>query len=255
MSSHFDRIEQRLQAVIENSLNRLPWRSQQPRLAASLAAAVRTQLELDEHRDDPLPDCFNLFMNSENCKSWEAHPEWSDWMNRILGDLAVEAGRSFSRQPEIRILPDPDLDANNVRVVLTYQEVDVSSTAVITTDADPLDIHRTNGWTGPYLMIENGDSFPLRQSVTNIGRREDNDLVLSDPRISREHAQIRVIHGESILFDLNSTGGTFVNGERITSHTLRPGDVISLAGTSLIFGQDLPPQPRTSGTTPAQFTT
>lgn len=38
-----------------------------------------------------------------------------------------------------------------------------------------------------------------------------------------------------MVFDVGSTGGTFVNGERIMSHLLKSGDVISLAGYSLIF--------------------
>jgi pSer/pThr/pTyr-binding forkhead associated (FHA) protein len=42
-----------------------------------------------------------------------------------------------------------------------------------------------------------------------------------------------------VLFDLNSNGGTFVNGQRTNQSVLHPGDVISLAGVSLIFGQDL----------------
>jgi pSer/pThr/pTyr-binding forkhead associated (FHA) protein len=43
-----------------------------------------------------------------------------------------------------------------------------------------------------------------------------------------------------MLFDLNSSGGTFVNGQRIDQSILYPGDVVSLAGVTLIFGQDLP---------------
>jgi pSer/pThr/pTyr-binding forkhead associated (FHA) protein len=44
-----------------------------------------------------------------------------------------------------------------------------------------------------------------------------------------------------VLFDLNSTGGSFVNGQRTSQTVLYPGDVISLAGVALIFGQDNPP--------------
>jgi pSer/pThr/pTyr-binding forkhead associated (FHA) protein len=41
-----------------------------------------------------------------------------------------------------------------------------------------------------------------------------------------------------MIFDLNSTGGTFVNGKRVTQSMLYPGDVISLAGVPLIYGQE-----------------
>jgi pSer/pThr/pTyr-binding forkhead associated (FHA) protein len=43
-----------------------------------------------------------------------------------------------------------------------------------------------------------------------------------------------------MIFDLNSTGGTFVNGIQITQQELTPGDLISLAGVPLIYGQEQP---------------
>jgi pSer/pThr/pTyr-binding forkhead associated (FHA) protein len=67
----------------------------------------------------------------------------------------------------------------------------------------------------------------------------DNQLVIDDPRVSRLHALLRAVHGQHILCDLNSSGGTFINGQRITQQALRPGDVISLAGFTLIYGEDV----------------
>jgi pSer/pThr/pTyr-binding forkhead associated (FHA) protein len=43
-----------------------------------------------------------------------------------------------------------------------------------------------------------------------------------------------------VLFDLNSTGGTYVNGQRIYQHALKAGDVISLSGVPVIYGEDTP---------------
>ena len=65
--------------------------------------------------------------------------------------------------------------------------------------------------------------------------------MIDDPRISRSHAQLRAIKGRFVIFDLNSTGGTFVNAQRTSQSVLYPGDVISLAGVPLVFGQDNPP--------------
>ncbi|MBK6645463.1 MAG: FHA domain-containing protein [Anaerolineales bacterium] len=61
------------------------------------------------------------------------------------------------------------------------------------------------------------------------------------------------IKGRFVVFDLNSTGGTFVNGQRTSQSVLYPGDVISLAGVALIFGQDNPPpRPRPERHRPIQ---
>jgi pSer/pThr/pTyr-binding forkhead associated (FHA) protein len=92
-----------------------------------------------------------------------------------------------------------------------------------------------------FLIIEGVKVHPLKEAVINIGRRLENHVVIDDPRISRNHAQLRAIKGRFVLFDLNSTGGTFVNGQRTSQTVLYPGDVISLAGVALIFGQDNPP--------------
>jgi pSer/pThr/pTyr-binding forkhead associated (FHA) protein len=87
-----------------------------------------------------------------------------------------------------------------------------------------------------FLIVNGVDIFPLKKIIITIGRMEDNDLVLKEERISRYHAQLRAVRGQHILIDLKSTGGTSVNGEKITQVTLYQGDVISLAGVPIIYG-------------------
>ena len=87
-----------------------------------------------------------------------------------------------------------------------------------------------------FLIVEGDQVFSLDRALINIGRRSDNQLVIDDPRVSRAHAQVRVIAGQFVLFDLQSKGGTSVNGRRIERAVLSPGDVISLAGVPLLFG-------------------
>ncbi|CAN5844295.1 hypothetical protein BH20ACT7_BH20ACT7_11140 [soil metagenome] len=60
-----------------------------------------------------------------------------------------------------------------------------------------------------------------------LGRRENSDLQLGDPHVSRAHAVIRKQSGAVWLEDLGSTGGTFVNAEPVTgSQALRHGDLV-----------------------------
>ncbi len=92
-----------------------------------------------------------------------------------------------------------------------------------------------------YLVIEGIKVLPIRKKIVNIGRRVENDIVLDDPRVSRKHAQLRQINGHFILFDLQSRGGTYVNGTKTDQTILYPGDIISLAGYTLVFGQGDPP--------------
>jgi pSer/pThr/pTyr-binding forkhead associated (FHA) protein len=95
-----------------------------------------------------------------------------------------------------------------------------------------------------FLVIGADRIQPLIGSVINIGRRLENQLVIDDARVSRNHAQIRLVKGRFVIFDLNSTGGTFVNGKKVHHAALYPGDVISLAGVEAVYTQDNPPSRR-----------
>ena len=79
-------------------------------------------------------------------------------------------------------------------------------------------------------------SVSLDRPVITIGRDPASDLVLEDDLVSRQHAQIRQEPEGPVIHDLNSTNGTFVNGERIDRpHPLRPGDIISMGDMELVF--------------------
>jgi len=88
------------------------------------------------------------------------------------------------------------------------------------------------------VVLEGVIVHVLREAVINIGRKLGNHIVIDDPRISRHHAQLRAVSGHFVLYDLNSTGGTFVNGQRTDEITLYPGDLISLAGVTMVYTQD-----------------
>lgn len=89
-----------------------------------------------------------------------------------------------------------------------------------------------------YLIVEGTQAIPLNKRVTSIGRSHENTVVIDDPRISRHHLEIRVIREQFVLFDLDSSGGTYVNGQRISQGMLYPGDLISLAGTNIVIARD-----------------
>ena len=90
------------------------------------------------------------------------------------------------------------------------------------------------------FLIVNSQVFPLDQEVINIGRSLENHLVIDDPSVSRAHAQLIAIKNHFMVFDQNSTGGTFVNGKRISRTVLNSGDILSLAAVSMLYVEDSP---------------
>lgn len=80
--------------------------------------------------------------------------------------------------------------------------------------------------------------YPLIGLRMTLGRGSDNDIVVSDPGASRHHAEV-VFNGEEwSVRDSNSTNGTFLNGEPVTQHFLKNGDVVELGTTRLEFRED-----------------
>jgi hypothetical protein len=79
-----------------------------------------------------------------------------------------------------------------------------------------------------------GGEFPLEEDREIIvGRSSDLDMVLVEEMVSRRHARIQLTNGHISIDDLNSTNGTFVNGERVTHAELQEGDRV-LIGSNIL---------------------
>lgn len=82
------------------------------------------------------------------------------------------------------------------------------------------------------------DELVFEQGTVSIGRNSDNDVCLDDPTVSGLHAKIISFFRPTYVQDQRSTNGTFVNGKRITEHTLQPGDVITVGTHKIVFETD-----------------
>ena len=91
------------------------------------------------------------------------------------------------------------------------------------------------------IISRNGQveqQIQLSKERMTLGRHPRNDIVLTHPAVSAEHAAIVTILDDSFLEDLHSTNGTFVNGHRIGKHFLQHQDVIKMAKFQLEFVAD-----------------
>jgi hypothetical protein len=96
------------------------------------------------------------------------------------------------------------------------------------------------GIAGPALVIRAGggragESFPIDGERMSIGRRPDSEVFLDDITVSRDHALL-IRRGEHwYLDDCGSLNGTYVNRERIESHSLAEGDEVQIGKYKLTF--------------------
>ena len=77
--------------------------------------------------------------------------------------------------------------------------------------------------------------FTLNEGVSHLGRGSSSDIQLVADGISRQHATIELVNGVATLADLDSTNGTFVNGDKVSKHKLKSGDEIRIADCVLRF--------------------
>lgn len=86
---------------------------------------------------------------------------------------------------------------------------------------------------------EAGRTIDLRDdTVLTLGRGEASDARIKDPRISRVHCKLQLGPQGATLSDVGSTGGTFVGGQKITTHRLANGDEIQIGDSRLRFHSD-----------------
>lgn len=87
--------------------------------------------------------------------------------------------------------------------------------------------HSSGSGVFPALVFVQGSeqkNIILNRTPFSVGRKVDKDLVIADPRVSRDHAQIMQEGQDFFLVDQGSKHGTFVNGERIQRQKLERGD-------------------------------
>lgn len=77
--------------------------------------------------------------------------------------------------------------------------------------------------------------YNMSKERYTIGRLPDNDVRIDNPSVSGHHSVIINILNDSFLEDLNSTNGTYVNGQPIKKHALQHGDVITIGQHQLRF--------------------
>ncbi|MFM8321743.1 MAG: FhaA domain-containing protein [Chloroflexota bacterium] len=230
------RIEARLQAVVEGSAARLfPGRAAPPDLTHQLLQAMQRAARPAPGGALVAPNLYRLQANPQLAAGLQATPAFLSELCGLLQSAAGEAGLQLSGPLSVVVEADARLAPGAVQVLAvdSLQEVDPTHAMRLPTDLPP-----EQPPEGAFLIVNGTEIYPLGPGVVNIGRRPDNQLVIDDPRISRLHAQLRLVRSRYVLFDLDSTGGTFVNGRRISQHPLQPGDVISLAGVPLVYGQD-----------------
>ena len=73
-----------------------------------------------------------------------------------------------------------------------------------------------------------GRSYELKVDKTTVGRLEDNSFQIAEQSVSSHHCELLLKGDDVIVKDLNSTNGTYINGEKVSEKVLKPGQILRL---------------------------
>jgi DNA-binding SARP family transcriptional activator len=137
------------------------------------------------------------------------------------------------------IEPGPTIPALHGRI-LRQEVLDVKRTALTIASSAALTLDRRTTAAGRVfvarLRAPSGQVYPLTGAATRIGRLADNDVVLDDTEVSRQHAVISDTGSSFIITDLRSANGVFVQGRRVRgSVALADGDRIRVCEHEFVF--------------------
>jgi pSer/pThr/pTyr-binding forkhead associated (FHA) protein len=78
-----------------------------------------------------------------------------------------------------------------------------------------------------------GRSHELTVDKTTIGRVDDNTFQIAEASVSSHHCEVLLRGSDVVIKDLNSTNGTFLNGEKVAETVLKPGQTLRLGQVEL----------------------
>jgi hypothetical protein len=172
-----------------------------------------------------------------------AEQQWS-----FLGEVAVSLEQEASLETGVFHVRSNVADDPSAHGALLHRggAVDAHQTQVIavkraSNGGNPRLVISSDGTAHAGTPAANGveRAVPLSKPVTVIGRGHDADLRLSDPGVSRHHAQVELREGEVFVEDLGSTNGTTLDGMPVTApRSMSSGQRITIGSTVLIFLRD-----------------
>ncbi|HRU93725.1 MAG TPA: DUF3662 domain-containing protein [Anaerolineae bacterium] len=234
------RLENWIEQIVEEPFVRLFNGQLLPQeVARRLVAAIEDGEQLTSDGQIEAPGCYRIRLHPVTLEALRReHPAIEADLSQGLADLMARMNVRLNRPPEVLLSADATLPQRGVQIIALNTAPLLEETHEL--EPEKLQALIKHSLTPPqnaYLIISGQRIFDLGLPMISIGRAFDNDLILEDRRVSRYHARLRLRYGRYVLQDLDSSGGTFVNGYPIQEVALRPGDVLSLGGLEVIYAE------------------
>jgi Protein of unknown function (DUF3662)/FHA domain len=211
------RFEHGLERLVEGTLAK-PFRNNlQP-----IEIGRRLTREMDLHRRMGVHGLIapNVFIITLAAPDVDRFSNFVDALVRELADAAREHARaesySFVGPVDVQIFEGTRLRAGRFTITTEVRE-------------------GVDGLAPAELVLDDRTRVPVGEDPVVIGRLPECAVVLSDPNVSRRHAEVRRVGDAVVVTDLGSTNGTRVNGSTVREQQLESGDEVTVGSTRLVF--------------------
>jgi pSer/pThr/pTyr-binding forkhead associated (FHA) protein len=232
----FPRIERVLEGVVEGGSRRLFRQPLQPiELAKAAARAMQAHPNVGTEGLE-VPSAYRVRLNPADYAQFEPYRRSLEGrLARYLVTFAEDRGLRPVAQVEVTLEADERVGRRRISVDARMADPESPATRPVAPIQEtsklprqPSGRERRQG--ALTLVLEDGRRVAVRGDAVSLGRALDNDVVISDSRVSRYHAEIVREQAGRVVRDLGSTNGTGLAGRPIARDRLTHGDVISLGG-------------------------
>lgn len=205
-------VESRLEKLFERGLSR-PFRNQmQP-----IEIGQRLVREMDLGRQVApkgllAPNHFKVWLSPPDADRFEGYQK------ALIAELteaarqhAVDEGYNFVGPVVVELFVDDDLHKGALGLKASY----------------------VDGVSEPRVVTSTGAVYPIGHTPLVVGRSSECDIVITEPNVSRRHAEFWVTSEGVAVRDLQSTNGTMVNGHKITAVSLSPADEVEIGSQTM----------------------
>jgi hypothetical protein len=225
------RFERLMQQAVEGSVRRVFPTALQPVQLAKAAARAMEESQVIGVHGPQVPNSYRLRLAPQDLERFADYTTTlSGEICRYLVDYARERGLRPIAEPRVELVADAAIGVGSVRAEARFvdlapaleTELEVALEGTHRLRLADLANARVNAGPGAadarlWLVDRLGASFALepQAGVVRVGRSADNDLIVANQRVSRYHAQLRWVESCWLVYDLDSTNGTWVDQQRV----------------------------------------
>ncbi len=248
-------LEAKLGGLVEGAFGRAFKSSVQPVELAHKLAKEMEENQMASVSRVYVPNHYRVFLSPQDREQFASY---ESALRKELSDYLLEHARqeqlALTSRPQIELHTDDRLDLGEFGIQAQLlgepdepeaaeapqpgpSAGDFGHTMVYSPDreARPLEPEQDRRQA---LLVGDGKRTMLSGSLVVLGRSRECEVVISDPNVSRRHAELRRADDGWHVVDLGSTNGVKVNDRRIEDALLRPGDRIRIGVTDLTFELD-----------------